>query len=141
MTEMTELNGNDHVRRLVTGPTVSLRREQQLDEAAAVLATNEIGAAVVKSGNQSIGVISERDVVKAFAADGDDFSNLRVADVMSTQVETIEGSASILEASRRMVQGGIRHLAISDGDGPLGLISMRDLLAVLAGESDAASIG
>jgi len=141
MTEMTELNGNAHVRRLVTGPTVSLRREQSLDEAAAVLSTNEIGAAVVKSGNQSIGVISERDVVKAFAADGEDFANLRVADVMSTSVETIDGAATILDAARRMVDGGIRHLAINDGPGPLGLISMRDLLAVFVADNDAASIG
>jgi CBS domain-containing protein len=140
MTEMTELNGNSHVRRLVTGPTVSLRREQPLDEAAAVLAANDVGAAVVQSGNQSIGVISERDVIKALAPEGDDFADLRVADVMSPRVEMIEGSATILEASRRMVDGGIRHLGVSEGDAPLGLISMRDLLAVLA-SGDAASIG
>ena len=131
MSEMTELNASSHVRRLVTGPTVSLRREQPLDEAAAVLAANDVGAAVVQSGNQSIGVISERDVIKALAPDGDDFVDLRVADVMSTRVEMIEGTATIFEASRRMVDGGIRHLAVSEGEAPLGLISMRDLLAAL----------
>lgn len=137
---MTELNGNEHVRRLVSGPTVSLRREQTLDEAAALLAANEIGAALVKSGNNSVGVISERDVVKALT-DGGDITDLRVADVMSTNVETIPGRASILDASRRMVDGGIRHLAVSEDNAPMGLVSMRDLLAVLLADSEAASIG
>jgi CBS domain-containing protein len=138
---MTELNGNAHVRRLVSGPTVSLRREQTLDEAAAVLATNEIGAALVKSGNSTVGVISERDVVKALTVDEGDVTDLRVADVMSTTVETIQGGASVLDASRRMVDGGIRHLAVSEDNAPLGLVSMRDLLAVLVVDSEAASIG
>ena len=138
---MTELNGNTHVRRLVSGPTVSLRREQTLEEAAAVLATNEIGAALIKSGNSTVGVISERDVVKALTVDEGDVTDLRVADVMSTAVETIEGGASVLDASRRMVDGGIRHLAVSEDNGPLGLVSMRDLLAVLVADSEAASIG
>lgn len=138
MTEMTRLGADSHVRRVVTGPTVSLRREQPLSEAAAVLATNEIGAAIVLSGSRSIGVLSERDVIKACAADVDELTDLRVADVMSPQVEMIEGSATILEASRRMVDGGIRHLAVSDGDRPLGLVSMRDLLAVLVQTTEAA---
>ena len=54
MTEMTELNGNSHVRRLVTGPTVTLRREQPLDEAAAVLATNDVGADVRGAGAETL---------------------------------------------------------------------------------------
>jgi CBS domain-containing protein len=138
---MSKLNRTSHVRRLVSGPTVSVRREQTLEEAAAVLATNDVGAALVKSGNKSVGVISERDVVKALVGDESDITDLRVADVMSTHLESVEGDASVLDASRRMVDGGIRHLGVSDGEGPMGLVSMRDLLAVLLQDSEAHSIG
>jgi CBS domain-containing protein len=74
--------------------------------------------------------VSERDVVAHLGA-GADLSHLSAGEVMVDELVTVDGAVTVLEAARAMVESRVRHLPVlSDGE-VVGVVSVRDLLAVL----------
>ena len=113
---------------------ISVGGEMTLRAVATVLDRYAIGAAIVRHGDDP-GVVSERDIVGALAAGGDP-DELWSADVMTAQLITVSPGTSVIESGRRMLDAGVRHLAIVDGDEIVGVLSMRDLFAVLIENSE-----
>lgn len=106
----------------------TIRCTSTLREAAEVLTRGEIGSVVVERNGAMAGFLSERDIVRALA-DGDDADEARVEDVMSMDVATVGSDARPDVAAERMIDGGIRHLPVVDGDKVVGIVSIRDVLA------------
>jgi CBS domain-containing protein len=98
---------------------------------AAVLSASDIGAALVQRDGRPVGVVSERDVVGALAEDADP-DTVWSADVMTEDLVTADAHEAILRVAFRMIDEGIRHLVLTrDGD-VIGVVSSRDVFAVLA---------
>lgn len=93
------------------------------------LAQRRIGAAVVMAEGTLVGIISERDVLRALAADGPAALERQVEGLMVRSVKTCAPEATVDEAASMMRAGHFRHLPVVDRNGRLvGLISIRDLL-------------
>jgi CBS domain-containing protein len=107
--------------------TVSVRPDTTLRQVAETLAREEVGAVVIKGSEGLAGIVSERDLVRALA-EGLDPDSERAVDVMTFDVLSVESIASIDEVARTMLEGGIRHLPVVDAGGPVGIVSIRDLL-------------
>jgi CBS domain-containing protein len=105
-------------------PTVTLR------QAAEQMATNDVGLVVVLGGGRLRGVASERDIVTAIA-DGADVDDERIENVMAIDVLSAGTSTPSADAAEMMLDAGIRHLPVVDGDRVVGVVSMRDLLPFL----------
>ena len=126
---------HDHVRSMDWAELVSVGPNTTLRTVATVLADYEVGAAVVQpSQDLPAGIVSERDIVGALAR-GHDPDVTVAADVMTRELITIEPSEPIDDAIARVLAHGIRHLAVVDGDEIVGLISARDLLAIVASQA------
>ncbi|HEY1280543.1 MAG TPA: CBS domain-containing protein [Acidimicrobiales bacterium] len=108
---------------------ISVGDEMTLRAVATLLNRYAIGAAVVRHGDDP-GMVSERDIVGALAAGGDP-DELWSADVMTPRLVTVSPDTSVIESGQRMLEAGVRHLAIVDGDEIVGVLSMRDLFALL----------
>ena len=76
-----------------------------------------------------VGVISERDIVRAFARDGARLVERRVRDLMARDVVTCSPDTSMSEAEKLMDKHRIRHLPVVDGATIVGMLSMRDVMA------------
>jgi CBS domain-containing protein len=127
----------DPVGSLIGDPVATIRPTATLHEAAELLAADGVGLLVVVDPGGVRGVISERDIVTAIA-DGLDLTEERVRDSASTDVLKVEESVSVREAARAMTEAGIRHLAVSRNDVVTGVVSIRDVLAVLLEDVPAA---
>lgn len=126
---MTATGMQEAVRTLLQGPLATCRPLGTLRGAATALADNLVGALVVGHPEDVVGIVSERDLVRA-VAEGLDVDDDRVRDVMSEPVETIDEDATIAEAARKMLRDEIRHLVVvDDGGTAIGIVSMRDVLA------------
>jgi CBS domain-containing protein len=111
---------------------ITVRPTATLRQAAEQMATNDVGLVVVLTGGRLRGVASERDIVTAIA-DGADVDDERIENVMAIDVLSAATSTPFADAADMMLDGGIRHLPVVDGDRVVGVVSMRDLLPFLTG--------
>ena len=110
------------VRHLLTvDPSASLRR------AAKVMTERGVGCAVVIENEKVAGIITERDILRAIAAD-QIMDDTQVHEVMTRDVVSGAPGWDILRAAKAMTEGGFRHLLVMEMDDPVGIVSLRDLL-------------
>ncbi|MFN7105124.1 MAG: CBS domain-containing protein [Pyrobaculum sp.] len=111
-------------------PPVTATPEVRIKDVARLIAERKIGLVVVVDKSQpdvAIGVMSERDIVKAVANNLD--LNLPVKDVMSSPVLSVEGEEPIWRVADIMRQHNIRHVVVTKGGRLYGVISIRDLVS------------
>ncbi|WP_447978182.1 CBS domain-containing protein [Candidatus Nitrospira bockiana] len=106
----------------------TVRPEATLVEAAALMRDAQVGALLVGSERNYIGVISEADLVRKAMAVGVNPAEAQVRSVMSSPLITIEVDRSAHDASDLMAEHGIRHLPVTQDGEIVGIISVRDLL-------------
>ncbi|MER2092699.1 MAG: CBS domain-containing protein [Saccharopolyspora rectivirgula] len=108
---------------------LSCAATDSLEAAAAKMNSARVGALAVLDGDQVVGILSERDVVRAVAEQAD-LRTTTAVQFCSRQVETAAPDEDTRSVARRMLDAGIRHLPVREGTAITGIVSMRDLLAV-----------
>jgi len=118
--------------RVYSTLSVVARHEEPIVAVAARMRFNDVGCApVVDEDNVLVGIITERDIVRA-VADGADSEKTPVHDYMTSDPTVAAPDTEIREAARIMLELGVRHLPVVTPDGHLvGLASVRDLLLEL----------
>ncbi|MFN3371902.1 MAG: CBS domain-containing protein [Sphingomonadaceae bacterium] len=94
----------------------------------AELTTRRIGALLVMEGDRVVGVVSERDIVRALAGHGGEALGLSARDVMTSPVVSISPADSVARAMALMTDRRIRHLPVMDSGKLVGLVSIGDLV-------------
>jgi CBS domain-containing protein len=120
------------VRLLMTRAVARIHPQARLFEVAQKLAAVEAGALAVGSTDAVIGVVSERDVTRAYGR-SDDPDEIAAGDIASTGLLWCRPDDTAADAARSMCDHGVRHLLVGDADsGHLeGIVSARDLLEAL----------
>jgi CBS domain-containing protein len=104
-----------------------------LGEVAQRMVSRDVGAVLVIDDGRLVGILTERDVLRAVAGGiGDDTV---VADWMTRDPETMAPDEPIRQAAVLMIHGGFRHLPIVDGEDVVGMLSIRDLMRVVLEDS------
>jgi CBS domain-containing protein len=83
---------------------------------------------VLDGGGLLVGILSERDIVRAMADGGSTVLGLPVAQVMTRNVSTCDVNESIGNVMERMLKGKFRHMPVLDSDRLVGLVSIGDAL-------------
>jgi CBS domain-containing protein len=118
------------VRDAMSKAVLTVGPEHTLRQAAQLMSARRTGSAIVLDPDGSgIGIITERDVLKAIAA-GLDPDVERTASHITWDVVYAGPSWTLDDAAAAMVRGGFRHLVVLDGDEVLGVISVRDIVRV-----------
>jgi CBS domain-containing protein len=128
---MTTPRPDRPVATIMSWPVATIDHDASLEEAAEALAADNIGALLVTRDGGMVGIVSERDVVTHLAA-GTHLDRLRVGEAMAGDVVTVSPETTILAAARAMAEADVRHLPVVDGHLVAGLVSVRDLVDVLA---------
>jgi CBS domain-containing protein len=121
---------SDAVRRVMMWPVAVTPCGATMRQVAEALAADEIGILPVVSNGHLVGVVSERDVVRHLA-NGAKPDHALVDDIMTIGLLHVTSETSIAEAARLMVEAGVRHLPVLDNGAIAGIVSVRDVLAVL----------
>lgn len=122
------------VRDLMSAPVAKVGLGATLRYIAEELTGNWIGAVIVASDTQPVGIITERDVVAHVAA-GAHVDHLRAEEILTSEMVTLTPSQTVLDAARAMAHAGVRHLpvveTVDDVEDVVGVVSVRDVLGVL----------
>lgn len=118
------------VEELMSKLVCSVDPETTLAEATTVMGERHIGSALVLEEERLVGILTERDVVRAMST-AHDAPMRPVIEWMTKHPTTIAPDVAVKEALRVMVEGGFRHLPVLDGDRVVGMVSMRDIARAL----------
>ncbi|MFI2371069.1 cyclic nucleotide-binding/CBS domain-containing protein [Streptomyces sp. NPDC018833] len=106
---------------LTIGPAHTLR------QAASLMAARRVGAAVVLDGDLGLGILTERDILNSVGSGQS--PDLETAGThTTTDVVFAAPSWTLEEAAEAMAHGGFRHLIVMDKGGPIGIVSVRDII-------------
>jgi len=108
---------------------VSIDTAADLAAAAKLLTKHSIGVLVVLDvDGRLVGILSERDIVRAMSENGIAALQLPVAEVMTRSVSTCDVNDAISSVMERMTKGKVRHMPVLENGSLAGIVSNRDLL-------------
>jgi CBS domain-containing protein len=111
----------------MTGAVVSVAPEDTLGEAAERMAEDGVGSAVVLDSGRLIGILTERDLLRAVAGRVHT-SEARVREWMTVDPMTATEATSADEAMRTMLEQCFRHLPVIEEGRTIGVVSLRELM-------------
>ena len=109
---------------------ITVAPEDTLGEVAEKMTALNVGSVVVKDFGTLIGILTERDLLKAMAARVHS-SEARVRQFMTVDPITATPEMDCEEAERLMLDKGFRHLPVVEGVDVLGVVSLRRVVAAI----------
>ncbi|MGW8730272.1 CBS domain-containing protein [Streptomyces sp. NPDC055808] len=107
---------------LTIGPAHTLR------QAARLMSARRVGAAIVLDPDTSgLGILTERDILNSVGL-GQNPDHETASKHTTTDVVFAAPSWTLVEAADAMTHGGFRHLIVLDDHGPVGVVSVRDII-------------
>jgi CBS domain-containing protein len=107
----------------------SIEPTAALDTAIKTLAAHRIGALLVFGPDRRvIGILSERDIVRALAEQGADVLSKPLSQVMTRKVVTCGQTETVGTIMERMTTGKFRHVPVVEQDQVVGVISIGDVV-------------
>ena len=119
------------ISEIMTKAAVTDAAEDSLAEAAARMWNAQTGSLLVMDGENLMGIVTERDLLRA-VAQGQDPTAVPLKDVMRTDLITCTPQTTLKEAAKIMATRWIRHLPVIESGKVVGIISQRDLTGILA---------
>ena len=116
----------DVLRDVMSTTLVTVEPHATVAEAAELMSIHHVGAVLIVVDGALHGIFTERDIVRALAAEHD-AAHHTAADWMSRDPITLRPDATISEARDRMLAEGFRHIPVLDDGRVVGIVSLRDL--------------
>ena len=107
---------------------VTLTPDSTVSDAARLMVRGGFGSVVIVQGRMLLGILTERDVLRA-AAEEDDLRAARVDQWMTEDPDTALPDLDSEEAASLMLSRGYRHLPVEVDGELLGMVSLRDVLS------------
>jgi CBS domain-containing protein len=121
------------VLRVLMQTTVeTIASERTVLEAGQAMAEKRIGSLLVLEAGAMVGIVTETDVVRKVIADGLPARSTSIGAVMTAPLIQIDIDSTARDASRLMAEKRIRHLAVTEDNKVVGLLSLRDLVKVVS---------
>ena len=109
--------------------TKTISTRETLKSVFSILAEHKIGALVVCDDAMAVlGIVSERDLVRVIAEDGETVLNRPVEAVMTTTVVTCEENDTVHDVMEKMTAGRFRHMPVVEDGRLSGVLSIGDLV-------------
>jgi len=102
--------------------------ETTVSEAAKLMAKKNVGAVMVVENECLIGIFTERDALIRVIAKGRDTQTTKLADVMTSDPQTVDPNKSYGFALLMMHENGFRHVPVIENGKPIGIVSSRNAL-------------
>ena len=121
------------IERHVTREVLGLDASTRCREAAKLMAEKRIGAVAVREGRETVGLVTERELVYNVLAEGG-HCDLPIGQAMRRDLPLIAPTTSEVECADLMRVNFTRHLLVGEKENVVGIVSMRDLVQLMLEE-------
>jgi len=112
----------------MSSPVLRIDSAGSVQDAAILMEKSHVGSLVVEEYGDDVGIITERELSQKVLAKGGNPEEMTVSDIM-TSIQSMDRYMPIEEANIFMHKNKIRHLAVTDDDKIVGVLSIKDLVA------------
>lgn len=115
-------------RDIMTGKVYTIRPEASAQEAAQLLDKHRIsGLPVVDEGNDIIGIVTEADIISKVDREG-----LRVSEIMSTEIISVNEETPVSEIALLLAERKIKRVPVVQDGKLVGIVSRADIVHAVA---------
>ena len=122
----------DEIHDYMISPVLSIDIESTVQEVAQFMMAHNIGSVLVKEFEDYVGIVTEKDMTRKALGNGLNAESTLISEIMSSPVLSLDCYLPIEEANRFMHKNKIRHLAVSEENKIVGILSVKDLVAYFA---------
>ncbi len=119
------------VKDVMSKDVITVGPEETVVSAAKTMSENNVSCAVVMDSSSLTGILTEKDLLTMIAGKDKKFAKIKVAQIMSSPVDSIGPDLSVLDASEIMETKHIRRLPILEGEQLVGIVTQTDLARAL----------
>lgn len=122
---------NRPIRKLIANQQIhTVEKSISVRTAAHIMATARVGSVMVVDKDVLVGIFTERDALFRVLAGGLDPDRTKVGEVMTANPQTITPDRPLINALHLMHDGGFRHMPVVENGRPVGMVSIRDAMAI-----------
>lgn len=115
------------VKEIMTTPVVTLDCEKTVFEACNMYKDRKIGCLVITCNKNTVGLVTERDLIERSICDRKDPEKTKIKEIMSTNIQTIHELAKLEGAIEIMVKNNIKKLPVIKNQQIIGIITATDI--------------
>ncbi len=115
------------VKDVMKREVIAINPDISIREASKVMSQHNIGSLLVLDDEKLVGILTERDVLN-LVAKGENLDEVKVKDVMSRDVITIESDKKIEDAVDLMLKHKIKKLPVMESGKIVGIITTSDII-------------
>jgi len=126
-----EKSKEDVVRSAMTKGVLAFDKDKTVLEAAKSMSKLNVGSfLVIDKKKNPVGIITERDILSKVIASELDPKNVRICDVMSAPITSVDADETISNALLTMGMKGIKHLVVQEKGEVVGMFSLSSLIDI-----------
>ena len=107
----------------------SIDMESTVQEAAQFMLAHNIGSVLIKEFEKYVGIVTETDLTRKVLGKGLNAESTGISEIMTSPILSLDCYLPVEEANRFMHKNKIRHLAVTEEDKIIGILSVKDLVA------------
>lgn len=119
----------DDIGDYMSSPVISIDSELTVQEAAQQMHAKNVGALLVRVCEEYVGIITETDLARKVVALGLSLETTLVSSVMTKSLLSMDRYVPVEEAEEFMKKHKIRHLAVTEEDEVVGMLSVTNLVS------------
>ncbi len=112
----------------------SIHSDATVFDAIAKMAEKDVGSLVVMEGDELVGIITERHYARNVVLKGKTSPAISVRDIMERRVVIARPEQTVEQCMALMSEKRVRHLPVLEGEKPIGIISIGDLVKSIIGD-------
>jgi signal-transduction protein with cAMP-binding, CBS, and nucleotidyltransferase domain len=119
----------DEIGDYMISPILSIDLESSVQEAAQIMVAHNIGSVLVKEFEEYVGIVTETDLTRKVLGKGLNAESTPVSEIMTSPILSLDCYLPVEEANRFMHKNKIRHLAVTEEEKIVGILSVKDLVS------------
>ncbi len=119
----------------MSSPVLTVDSQASVQEAAQYMHASNVGCLLVQEFDNYIGILTESDLTRKVVSKGLNSESIQVSSIMSKPLHKLDRFLPVEEANEFMHKNKIRHIAVTEEDKVVGVLSVKDLVAYYAKSS------